>query len=406
MALQQGPNVIQTFKAQASLGTEEPGGSGSTQLIYKDGSPGFSPVQAALIESSVNLGDGLTERARRGTYNVPGSFNVEAACGNHALLYPTFFKNDWATSITITQATGAMSSATLSVSGSVITFSAGSVITAGVRVGDAVKFASGLDAADNGKWLRVRGVTATTITVYETLTTVSGPVATYSFTVPSKLTQSTLAKIFTFDTYFADFDQSIVTSDVKGNTLGFSLTENGTLDVAMAFLGAYQTRKPTNLSPHFSSPTVPTGTSLAFLDGCFAIAGSEQLEVTGFSLDIDLSASTLSVANGCGPRPGASPDVFQGNGAVSGQFSLTLPDFQLLTAAAGETQIDFIARFRDPNGVDVFQLSVLNAILSGEQLSAIGTAGAMTQTFNMAIGRDKRGGAFDRTSVKLIDSQA
>lgn len=404
MALQQSPNVIIAAKAQATLGTEEPGGAGATKILYKPGASGFSPVQAEQIDSNVNAGDGLTERPRRGTYSVNGSLDLRAACGAHAVLMPTFFKNDWDTALTITDATGAMSAATLSVSGSVITFSGGSVITAGLRIGDAIKFASGLDSADNGRWLRVRALTATTITVYETLTAVAGPVATYSFTRPRRIRQSTAARLLTVDSYYADLDLSIVTSDVKGDSVRWSLAQNQTLDIAAAFVGAYQTRKSTGASPHFTSPTQPTANALAFLDACFAIAGGESLGVTGFNLGIELSAQTLAVANRCGPRPGASPDVFQDNGAVSGQFTVTMEDFALLTAAASETQIDFIARFLDPNGSDVYQLSVTNAILGGEQIAAIGQPGALLQTFDLLAGRNKLGGAYEASTIMLYDS--
>lgn len=406
MALQQGRDVIVSIKQQAVQGTEEAGGGGATKLLYKDGSPGFSPPQAALIESTVNIGDGLTERGRRGTYSIPGTFNLEAACGVHSLLYPSFFRNQWAPAVTITEATGAMASATLSVSGSVITFSAGSLITAGVRVGDAIKFASGLDAADNGKWLRVKALTATTITPYETLTAVAGPVAAYSFTIPKKLLQGTTAQILTVDQYYATIDRSLVIHDAKGGALNFQLGENTTLDVSAGMLAAGYSYKLVGTSPHFTSPTTPSGTSLAFLDACFGINGAENLYVTGFNIGLDTNPQTLAVANACGPTPGKSPDVFQGNGKPSGQWSMAMEDFALLTAAAGETQIDFIARFRDPNGVDLLQLSVANAIMTNEQLSPMGQDGAMIQTFDLEIGRDKRGGAYDATSIKMFDSLA
>lgn len=402
MAIQQGRDVTVGFITQAVLGTEEPAGGGGTKLLYKDGSPLFSPPQAALIESAINLGDGLTERGRRGTYNVPGTLNLEAICGAHKLIYETFFRNTWTSAVTITQATGAMSSATLSVSGSVITFSAGSVITAGLRVGDVIKFASGLDAADNGDWLRVRAVTATTITVYESLTAVAGPVNTYSFTIPPKLLQGTTARLLTFDQYYSTIDRSLVVSDVKGNSLNFQLSENTTLDVTANMLGAgYAYKAAGGTSPHLTNLTTPTGDALTFIDACFAFNGADSVKVTGFNIGLDVAAQTLGVAN----KTGKSPDVFQGNGKPSGQFSVAMEDFALLTAAAGETQIDFVATFLDPNDTDVFQIAVENAILTQEAITPV-QDGAAIQTFNLEIGRDKRGGAYDATSIKLLDSRA
>ena len=140
MAIQQGRDVAVWMKAQTTQGTEETAGSGATKFLYKDGSPGFSPPQAALIESTVNLGDGLTERGRRGTYNIPGTFNFEAACGNHSIFYPIYFRNDWAAALTLDESTGAFSSATLSVANtSEITLSGGSWITAVPRASRCLK---------------------------------------------------------------------------------------------------------------------------------------------------------------------------------------------------------------------------------------------------------------------------
>lgn len=400
MALQQGRDIPVHFKAQAALGTEEAGGSGATKLLYKEGSQGFSPEQAVLIESATNYADGMTTRGRRGTYNVPGQYVWEAIVGAHDLLYPTFFRNDYDAAGAVDQ--DDLSSATISVASNVITASAGSFLTAGVRVLDLIKFGVGLDASDNGKWLRVKAVTATTITVYDTITNVAGPVSTWAFVICKKLLQSNLTKLFTFEQYYQQLDQSLVISDVKGGQINFALTENSTLDVTADFLATQNAIKASGSSPHFTSPTEPDGNALAFLDAAFSINGGDVLTVTGFNIAIDLATQTIAVAN----RTGKSPDVFQGNGKPTGQFSMAPSDFALLSAAAAETQIDFLATFYDPNGDDVFALGMTNCIMTSEALSPIGSDGATITTFGLEAGRDGRGGAFDRTGVKLMSSAA
>lgn len=402
MAFQQGQDVPVSYKLQAALGTEEASGSGATKWLYKEGSPGFSPPDFALINSTTNYGDGMTTRGRNGTYNVPGQMNWEGLSGDgHDLLYEMMFRNTHEAAVTITDGTAAMSSATLSVSSNVITFSAGSVITAGISVQDMVIFASGLDAADNGKRLRVKAVTATTITVVEDITDVGGPVATYSFTRGKRLIQANATdRLITVDQYYENLDLSMVLSDVKGQSVNFALTENSTLDVNANFLGAHYSYKATGASPHFTSPTEPTGQSLAFLDACFTINGGGELNVTGFNLGIDVATQTLAVAN----KTGRSPDVFQGNGKPSGQWSMAFEDFTELNYAAGETQIDFAATFLDPNGTGYRHIAATNVITTGAQLSPLGQVGAMIQSFNLEIGRDTQGGAFDKTGLKMLSA--
>lgn len=401
MALQQGRDIPVSYKLQAALGTEEPAGAGATKFIYKDGSPGFQMPQHALITSTSNFGDGMTTRGRKGTYEVPGTMNWEGLSGDgHDLLYEMYWRKTHAAAATIDETD--LSSATLSVASNVITFSAGDVITAGVSALDVVVFASGLDAADNGKILRVKAVTATSITVHETLTNVAGPVASYSFTRGKKLLQGTQTdRIITIDEYMENIDQSYVIHDIKGNAINFSLTENSTLDINASMLGTAGDPKATGSSPHFTSPTEPTNTnSLAFLDACFAIAGGPTLFVTGFSLSLNTNAQTGKFAN----KTGKSPDVFQGNGKPGGQWSMAVEDFALLTSAASETQIDFMATFLDPNGTGYRHLAVTNAIQTNGQFGALGNDGPIIQTFDLDIGRDAQGGAFDRTGIKMLSA--
>lgn len=398
MALQQGRDVPVSFKTQAALGTEEASGGGATKFLYKDGSQGFSPPQAALIESTVNLGDGMTARSRRGSYNVPGQMLWEGNCRAHDLIYPTFWRNAFSAAITVDQDALSPGAVTLSVASNVITFSAGDVSAEGVAPGDCVNFSAGLDAADNGKWLPVIAVTPTAITVGTSITNVAGPVSTWSFVRPKKLLQGTASNLITVEEYFTQIDRSLVVHDVKGSQINFALAENQTLDITGDFLAAGYAYKNTGSSPHFTSPTEPAGDSLAFLDAGFVIGGTEYLTVTGFNIGLDVAAQTLAVAN----RTGRSPDVFQGNGKPSGQWSMAYDDFTVLESAAAETQIDFIATFHDPNGTGVLQLAANNVITTNEQLSALGTDGAGIQTFDMEIGRDARGGVFDRTGLKLL----
>lgn len=402
MALQQSRDTVVSYKLQAALGTEEPSGSGATKWLYKEGSPGFTPQAATLINSTTNYGDGMKTRGRRGTFNCPGQLNWEALSGDgHDLLYESMWRNTHSAAVTVTETE--MSSDTLAVASNVITFTGGggSLITELIAPGDVVIFASGLDAADNGTRLRVKAVTAGSLTVFETITNVAGPVASYSFTRGKKLLQGTaIDRIITVDQYLANIDQSLVISDAKGNNINFALSENSTLDVSGAFLGTADAKKATGASPHFTSPTEPTGESLAFLDACFAINGSDNLYVTGFNLGIDLAAQTLSVAN----KTGRSPDVFQGNGSPNGQWTMAYEDFTQLTAAAAETQIDFMATFLDPNGTGYRSLYVSNAITTNEQLSPLGQDGAGLQTFDLEIGRDAQGGAFDRTGIKMCSA--
>lgn len=394
MALQNSSDIVVGFKAQTTLGTEEAAAADATKMLYKSGSAGFSPPDAVLIESQINQGDGMTTKGRRGTHNAPGQFVWEGNTSAHDLLYENFFRNAASAAITKTQADLGQ----LTVASNVITFATGNPITEGVSVGDVVKFSAGLDAADLGKWLRVKALTTTTMEVFDTITDV-GVAADFSFIRPKKFLQSNQEPIITFAQYFQQLDRSHVIRDATGNRVQFALQENQTLDVTGDFLGTTSVYKATGASPHFTDPVDPGGESLAFLDACFAINGADNVLVTGMTLGIDLRASTLAVAN----KTGISPKVFQSAGKPTGQFTVAMEDFTLLEAAAAETTIDFHATFIDPSSAaGVLHLSMTNCISSSEAFSPFGNDGAETMTFDLDAGRDTRGGAYDRTGVKLL----
>lgn len=402
MAFQTNANRVISFKAQSTLGTEEASGSGATKLSYKSGSQGLSANQKAVVQSAINKGDGQLSKARLGSIDAPLAFTLEAVVGAHEDLYAGLLKKAADAAVTITDTE--MASDTIAVASSVITATGGggSWITEGLRVGDFIKFASGLDAADNGKWLRVTALTATTITVAETITDVAGPVSSYSLTRPKRYTQGTSPSLFTFEDYYADIDASLVTKDVRLSSGRFVLSENNTLDVPITLLGTNAALKASGSAPHFTSPTEKDGNPLAFLDACLYINGADRLDVTGFDIGIDVGGQTLAVAN----KTGISPDVFVGNGAVTGNFSMAMQDTTFLAAADAETRIEFQAMFLDPNGTDVFGLYCGNCTLAQPSLSAISDNGAAIQTFQLLIGRDERGGAYDETSIKLLSSAA
>lgn len=396
MSVQLNADIAVAYLRQSVFGTEEASTTGATGLVYKEGSQGFSPVQAQAIQSTSNYGDGMTTRDRRGTFNVPGQFQYEAIAGADGL-YPLTFRNEFDAAAELTETN--FGGATLTVSGSTITLSGGDLIAAGVSVGDCVRFTTGLDAADLNIWLRIKALTATTITTYEPLTAVASAAA-FSFRRPKKLLQSNQSLQATFSQHYEQIGQSYVISDVRGGNLSFALQENGTVDVTQALMGTAGRYADEGQSPHFPDPVFPSGQSLAFLDACFVIDGNETLAVTGFNLDIAMAAETIATAN----KTGRSPEVVQGKGRPSGQVSMTTEDFAILKAAAAETQLEFMATMVDPETGGLLHLANTNAILMGESVSSIGGDDEMIQTYDIMAGRETRGGAYDRTGFKLLSS--
>ena len=153
---QTGKNIAVLYKVQAAKGTAETGAGGYGLRVRP--SAGLK-LGKGIIQNEAIRGDGQTRRGRHGTRNVSGGLVSDLCVGEMDNPFEAYLRGTWSASFTITQ-TDVTSITTTTTE---IVGASGSWLTEGVRVGDMVKLTDHSTAANNSKWLRVLGVTASTI---------------------------------------------------------------------------------------------------------------------------------------------------------------------------------------------------------------------------------------------------
>lgn len=403
MAYQSQSNGVVQFKPQVSKGTPVSGGSGFVLRIA--GGPGAKITKNVYGSNEVRR-DGQRTRGRHGLRRVSGTYIVEASLDNMDNLYEAVFQGTWESALTITEATAGLTSITTGTN--TIVASAGSWITAGLRVGDVVRLTGHSTAGNNSRNIRLTGVTALTLTTAETLT--ADAVADTAFTIirpGQKLicpaAGAAVKTYWTLEEYDGDLDLTEIFSDVVFHMLKFSMQPDGLVVCEIGFTGTGQmTTASAGSAPTFTSPTESTGVPLACVDSTIRYSSTDFVDLTSWDLTIDRGAVAPAVIASV-----YSPDVFTGNMAVSMNFSMLRSDYGKMTDFLAETALTFhvLAVENESEPKDFLALFVPNFTLGGVDKSPLSKeAGPRTQTIAVPqdlIGKDTTGGAYDATMVKL-----
>lgn len=402
-------NAIVAFKAQSGLGSPA-SGSGASLLPLTGGA---GKLSKNVVSSMQVRQDGLAVRGRHGTQKTQGQYPGELQLTNYDAIIEAVMRGSWTNNTAITQATSAMSSATMSATGSVVTFSGGNCITAGVRIGQIHRWTVGLAPADLNKPLRVVGATNTTITYAETLTTVTGPVSSYSFHGNGKIllnppAGSLVKRYFTIEERENDIDESELFTDCMWGRIDLSMQPDGMLNITPYWTGTGAAAvENTSSSPYFTSPALGSTTAIpvAAIDATLRIGDADEVAVSGFNLSIDLGLNAPAVA-----ASKVSPDIFDGIMKVSGSVTCFRKDLTYFGDFLGETTLSLsvLAQVPGSSPADYLNIYVPYMTLSAADKSDLKRdGGPRTQTLNFSdalVGVDQRGGAYAPTMVMFESS--
>src|SRR5690606_32576391 len=214
-----------------------------------------------------------------------------------------------------------MSSATLSTTANTIVASAGSWITAGLRVGDVIRETEGLATGNKGRNLRIVGLTASTITVAETLTVEAGPIAAYTIVRPKKLIQGQVARSFTFEEHEADIDGSEVFKGVRVGSVQIQMQPNGMCILTFGLVGQDMEVMTGANAPYFTSPAETVSVGLTAVEAKIRLGGTDVLDVSSIDLTLNVNASGTPVVGSV-----LTPDVFTDLASVEGTITALKQD--------------------------------------------------------------------------------
>lgn len=403
-------NGYVAFKAQTSRGAKA-SGAGARILPIAGGN---GKLQKGVAGSALIRRDALTVRGRHTSNKTMGSYSSELVVGTAADdVYEAVMRGTWAAGATITEATVAIASAKITAAGNTVTFSAGSVITAGVRVGEVHRWATGLNAADIGRNLITTGVTATSITYAQALTTVTVPVASWSFSQPGRSLINPAIPInryFTIEEAELDIQGGELFGDAMFGKMSFKLGTTGVISTNYDWTGTgdFTAIEPGD-GPYFTDPVDFTAVPLSVADATIRFGTETLADMTAleFTFDLGLSAEEVSGAK-------VSPKVADGSLAINASMTCLRKDLAWVKAFDAETPLSayLLAEGEpDTNGIKPFFFLYLPNFTLGEtaksEFKKEGKTKSQTLTIpRELVGVDFRGGAFDRTMARIQVSNA
>lgn len=401
MAYQTGRQIVVAFKEQTAIGTAE---TGSGAEVFRANSGGMNLTKTA-IQSGENRRDGMMTRGRHGQRAVQGSYTADLSVGTFDTLMEAALRGTWAVALTIDDETVAMSSATLAVGANTITASAGSWITSGLRVGDVIRVTEGLNAASMNRNLRITGLTATVITVAETLTVEAGPLSTYTVTRSRKLIQGdpVVNRAFTIEEHEADIDGSEVFEWCRVGRMQIQLQPNNMGLITFDFVGRDMAIVEDSSAPGLTSPTATTTIGVTAVEAKILLGTDAIADLTGATIDLNLNAAGTEVVGST-----LTPDVFTNLANITGSITGLRQDLDKVADFLAETQLSLSLMFveNESEPADFISFVLPNLTLASAEKSPLGQDGPRTATHQLMIGKDERGGAYDATMLKIQTSAA
>lgn len=395
-------NATVAFKKQSGLGSQASGAGGT--IIRLTGGSGGVMTRAATASNEVRQ-DGMSARGRLGTQKTVGQWNTEASLGSFEEILEAVMRDTRdATDLALTQA----DFTSLTTTTSTIVFAGGDPRTLGLRVGDVIRLTDFATAANDSRNVRITGLSATTITVAETLTLDSNADTTCTITRPKKLIMggTPVKRYYTIDECDTDIDLSEVMTDFMWGSAKFAMATNGILMLDVGGAGTGQlTAMATGTSPLLTTPTAGTGTPLSVVDATIRVKGTDVVDLTSFDMTMDIKPSAPDVF-GSGSIKYA-PDVFAGDMEVSMNLTALRKDLQYLTDFTNETVYSLhvlaVENMSEPK--NFLSIYVGNFTIGSVAKSALAKAGgARTQTIGIPsalVGLDNTGTGYDATMVKF-----
>jgi hypothetical protein len=396
MPLQNGKNVVVSYKAETVFNTP-PGVVTGANRFRPNASPGMSFKRATIAPNEIRS-DLKTSMARLGFGEAAGSYAADFSVGTFDPLLEAITRGTWSSPLTITAVT--MTSLTTGVNTIIAT--SGSWLTQGIRVGDVIRATGFLDASNNQRNLRVVGVTASTITVAETLVANATASTVPVITRQKKVFQPTVPvrRSFTIDEFHADIGQSEQYTGCRVSSLKIAGQPNGMCTADFGFVGAGVNPLSQGSSPFFTSPVLSGSIGLVLADATIRYAGADVATLTAFDLMLDNRASTQ-------PSIGSTTtsDVFDNTASLSGTMSMQRKDLTNISKFTGETEFEMQLLLVEPMAEPKNFLSIfISRMKLGGVDAPFGSDGAMIESLPWMAGDKEVVTGYEDTMIMFATS--
>lgn len=409
---QQQANGYCAYKFQSARGTQASGAG--AKVFRSTGGSGGKLTKATTASREVRR-DMMRSRGRHGIQKTSGAEGGQLALGAYDDIIEAVMRGTYgAANLVLTEASGGLASVVIGAN--TITAGGGSWISSGLRVGDVIRATNLADAANNNRNLRITGLTATVITVAETLTVNATPDTTFTITRPGRMLINPAAgalvkRYATWEEHEVDIDASELFTDVVFGRMKFAMSPNGiiTFDADWWGTGQFETKSGAS-APHFSAPSENTAVPMAVVDATIRLGTADLVELTSFDLTADIAPSAPETFGSGAIK--YSPDVFSGQMGVSMNLTLLRKDLAYVANHVNEDVLSLhvLAVELEAEPKDFIAIYVPNFTLGEVTKSALAMeGGGRTQTLAIPVdlvGKDETGGAYDATMIKFQMSNA
>lgn len=399
MPYQTGRNSQINFKVESAFNTP-PGASGATG--FRPTSGGGLNLRKRTFASGEVRKDGLSVMGRHGSRSVEGTLNSEMSLGTHDAFLEAIIRDTWGATLSASQA----DFTSITTGANTIVAASGSFITKGFRVGDVVRLGTHSQAANNNKNLRCTALSASTMTVAETLVVDAAPDSTFTLSRGKKLTRlagtALVDRTFTFEEYNGDIDATELYSGVSISSARIQVSPNGMVMITYGLVGADGTALVSGSSPYFTSPTISASLPMVAADAKLSVNGVDVVDLT--SLDITLAVNSQG-AEVVGSY--VTPAMFTNQLAITGNFSCLRSDLSRLSSFIAEDRVALTLMMVENEAEPKDHISIVlpSIKFDGVDKNEFGANGPRIETIPIMVGYDPtRTSEYDATSISIVTS--
>lgn len=399
MAVQNLSSIALAIKAQSALGTPAIGANAfGIELLPSTG----LAMAIQSIESQMIRRSRMRKRPRHGSRSVTAAYETELIVGGLDPVFEGVLGGTWDPAVAFSNVD--WGNVVITGTGTIATFSAGTLITDGIRAGMMALFTNLSVTGNNSVWVPILAVTEGVMTLAPGYLIDNGSDAAWNVAIAKSLYTTTPYedRLYTVEEILANIDGSKLGVDMRFNSLNFDCAANQMVKVGFGLGGRDLTPLTGAASPNFTDPVYVSGDSLVLLDGGLFVNGEKRVNATGFQFGLSAPVSTIPVL---GSK--TSPDVFLGQFAMTGNFNVVIEDMDDFEAFTDEDDISIFLHCaeKEDDPSSFTSIYIGHASFAGYSSPAGGEGGAIAQ-IPLYAGSDVRGAGYADTSILISSSAA
>jgi hypothetical protein len=395
MAYQSGRNIRVAYKEETTFGTL----AGATDAeILRINSGGLNLTKEPINSNELRA-DGMSTRGRHGSRSVTGNYVADLSVGTFDDWIEAVFRGTFAAVLELDES----DFTSITTGANTIILASGSPITLGLRVGEIIRLTDHASAGNNSRNLRITALSATTITVAETLTVNAVADTDVTITRPKTLVQGVEPRSFTIEENEVDIDGTEIFTGCRIGSMQLQLQPNGMTMITFGVVGQDMDALDDASAPYFTSPTKTTTIGLTAVEAKIMLGGVDVLDVSSIDMTLQLNASGVPVVGS-----NLTPEVFTNSAQITLSVTALKKDIARVQQYLDEDELSLHLVFEEneTGAADFCAFYLPNITLASASKSELGQDNGRTVTFTCLVGIDERGGAYPNTMIGYQTSAA